>query len=283
MAQAGPNATPTWKYSYDYDRFGNRPNQNLLAGTAGYNTQLTIDPNTNRISGTGNTYDASGNMTGDASHAYAFDAENRIKTVDATAATYSYDAMNLRAKKVVGSTTTLYLFSGSSLIAEYAGGAAASSPTKEYIGGGGALASVAAGVVTYYHRDLLSPRVESNSSGVPTRTYGHLPYGEDWYETAFADKWKVTSYERDMESQLNYAMNRFDSGRYGRFMSMDPLAGSVAVPQSLNRYAYASNDPVNRIDPTGLVDCCQLDLRQPARQHRRSWESPQHRWHSWRV
>ena len=75
-AQAGPNATPTWKYSYDYDRFGNRKNQNLLAGTTGYNTQLTIDPATNRITGTGNTYDAAGNMTGDSTHVYAFDAEN---------------------------------------------------------------------------------------------------------------------------------------------------------------------------------------------------------------
>jgi len=254
-AQAGPNATPTWKYSYDYDRFGNRKNQNLLAGTTGYNTLLTIDPTTNHITGTGNTYDAAGNMTGDAAHTYTFDAENRITKVDTTAATYSYDAGGLRAKKVVGSTTTLYIYDGSSLIAEYAGGAAASSPTKEYIGGGGsALASVSSGVVTYYHEDLLSTRLESNSTGGVTRTYGHLPFGEDWYETGTTDKWKFTSYERDAESQLNYAMNRFHLARYGRFMSMDPLAGHLRAPQSLNHYSYAMNDPVNHTDPTGL-DC----------------------------
>jgi RHS repeat-associated protein len=253
-AQAGPNNTPTWKYSYDYDRFGNRKHQNLLAGTTGYNTQLMIDPSTNHITGTGNTYDAAGNMTGDSLHTYAFDAENRIKNVDITAATYSYDAMNTRAKKVVGSTTTLYIFSGSSLIAEYAGGAAASSPTKEYIGGGGsALASVSSGVVTYYHADHLSARVESNATGGLTRTYGHLPFGEDWYQPTGTDKWKFTSYEQDTESSLNYAMNRFDSGRYGRFMSLDPLGGSVGAPQSLNRYAYAGNDPVNHADPSGLL------------------------------
>ena len=251
-AQAGPNTSPTWKYSYDYDRFGNRKNQNLLAGTTGYNTQLTIDPGTNHITGTGNTYDAAGNMTGDGTHTYTFDAENRITKIDTTTATYSYDGTNLRAKKVVGTTTILYIYNGSSLIAEYAGGAAASSPTKEYIGGG-ALASVSAGVVTYNQPDMLSARVQTNGAGAVTRTYGHLPFGEDWYETGTADKWKFTTYERDTESQLNYAMNRLDSGRYGRFMSTDPLGGSVGVPQSLNRYAYAGDDPVNYVDPSGLL------------------------------
>jgi len=96
-AQAGPNATPTWKYSYNYDRFGNRRNQNLIAGAQGYQSLLNIDPNTNRI--TGSAYDAAGNMTGDGNHTYAFDAENRIKTVDTTAAAYTYDGTNLRVKK----------------------------------------------------------------------------------------------------------------------------------------------------------------------------------------
>ncbi|MGH9555531.1 MAG: hypothetical protein ACRD2Y_06880 [Terriglobales bacterium] len=32
----------------------------------------------------------------------------------------------------------------------------------------------------------------------------------------------------------------------------DPLAGSVSSPQSLNRYTYVGNDPVNGVDPLGL-------------------------------
>jgi hypothetical protein len=31
-----------------------------------------------------------------------------------------------------------------------------------------------------------------------------------------------------------------------------PCAGSVGDPQSLNRYAYVGNNPMNRIDPSGL-------------------------------
>jgi len=37
-----------------------------------------------------------------------------------------------------------------------------------------------------------------------------------------------------------------------RWLSPDPLAGSVFDPQSLNRYAYVLNNPVNLIDPLGL-------------------------------
>src|SRR5205085_5268745 len=67
-------------------------------------------------------------------------------------------------------------------------------------------------------------------------------------------KWKFTSYERDAESGsiLDYAQFRFYHSAHGRFMSADPLGGSVSNPQSLNRYAYVRNDPINLIDPLGL-------------------------------
>jgi uncharacterized protein RhaS with RHS repeats len=38
-------------------------------------------------------------------------------------------------------------------------------------------------------------------------------------------------------------------------MRPDPVAASGAVPQSLNRYAYVGNDPVNATDPLGLLAC----------------------------
>ena len=42
------------------------------------------------------------------------------------------------------------------------------------------------------------------------------------------------------------------SSTQGRWLSPDPLAGSVFNPQSLNRYAYVVNRPTSLVDPLGL-------------------------------
>ncbi len=46
------------------------------------------------------------------------------------------------------------------------------------------------------------------------------------------------------------------TSHYGRWLSPDPLAGDISNPQSLNRYAYVLNNPVNLVDPTGLDSKC---------------------------
>ena len=60
-----------------------------------------------------------------------------------------------------------------------------------------------------------------------------------------------TTYERDSESGNDYAIARYHVSRLGRLSSPDPLSGSIANPQSLNRYAYSVNDPANVTDPSG--------------------------------
>jgi len=49
---------------------------------------------------------------------------------------------------------------------------------------------------------------------------------------------------------------------WSRFDQSDPNDGSYALsdPQSLNRYAYVQNDPVNFVDPTGLDQCNPGDI-----------------------
>jgi len=147
------------------------------------------------------------------------------------------------------------IFSGGKVIAEYDNGAAPSSPSREYIYSGSQLiATISGGATTYQHPDQLSVRVSTDSNGNVTRTFGHFPFGEAWYETGTASKWKFTSYERDTESNNDYALARSYSNPIARFTSPDLLGGSLANPQSLNRYAYVLGDPINLIDPLGL-DC----------------------------
>jgi RHS repeat-associated protein len=83
-----------------------------------------------------------------------------------------------------------------------------------------------------------------------------LPFGA---QTAGATgtSHKFTGKERDAESNLDNFGARFYTSNLGRFTSPDPsglLAQKPSYPQSWNLYAYAMNNPLVFIDPTGL-DC----------------------------
>lgn len=113
--------------------------------------------------------------------------------------------------------------------------------------------TVPGSVTTYHHTDHLSTRLITDSNANVVEQKGHFPFGEIWYEGSInPNKRKFTTYERDSESGNDYAIFRSHIPRYGRFNRPDPLAGSIADPQSLNRYAYVLNDPINLTDPLGL-------------------------------
>ena len=246
------SSTPgTWSLTWTFDRFGNRLTQNLVGGnTSGTSigqAQFTVDPNTNHITNTGFSYDLAGNLTADGTNTYVYDGAGRLKQLNSGAANYTYFG-HLRIKKAVGSTTTTYIYSGEKPIVEYVNG----SLSKEYIySGSQMLAEIASGAVTYHHPDHLSNRADADASGNILHRYGHAPFGETWYDTGIS-KWKFTSYERDSESGLDYAQFRYYASGKGRFLTADPMGGSPISPQSLNRYTYAGNDPVDLTDPLGL-------------------------------
>lgn len=60
--------------------------------------------------------------------------------------------------------------------------------------------------------------------------------------------------EPDSEPGLDHALARYYGSSTGRFLSPDPHSGDVTNPQSMNRYAYALNNPESFIDPMGQ-DC----------------------------
>jgi RHS repeat-associated protein len=67
---------------------------------------------------------------------------------------------------------------------------------------------------------------------------------------------RFTGKERDTESGNDYFGARYYASTMGRFLSPDPLLSSAhpGNPQTWNRYAYVRNNPLGRIDPTGLYD-----------------------------
>jgi hypothetical protein len=111
----------------------------------------------------------------------------------------------------------VYIFSGTRVIAEYANGAAPATPTREYLYSGGVLlAKIESAVTSYYHKDYMSVRIATDTSGNLIGQQAHYPFGEPWYGSGTLTKWKFATYEQDSESANNYAMARYNIGRLGR-------------------------------------------------------------------
>jgi RHS repeat-associated protein len=266
----GSTGYPKWGLSWTYDRYGNRTVQSISAGCVAPMTcptnSVSIDVNTNRISGSPYSYDLNGNMSNEGQNTVTYDAENRAVTSSGSlgSGTYTYDGNGLRVKKAAGGAAAVYVFLGTQVIAEYDNGAPPGSPTREYIYLGGArLAKIDSGGAKYYIQDHLSARMATDSSGNKIGEQGHYPYGETWYAVNVTAKWQFTTYERDAESGNDYAMARTYVSRLGRFSSPDPLAGSIGDPQSLNRYPYSRDEPVSMMDPSGFMPCAVLENRKP--------------------
>ncbi len=266
---------------FAYDRWGNRTSvwDAVTGGTLIQNVALEQSGGvpTNRIGAVSLpgwygtfSYDAAGNVTWDGTHAYTYDAENRIVSVDGGAtAVYAYDASNQRHKKVTVGATTHYIWQASQVIAEHDGSTGAG--LGDYVYSGSRMMARASGLTAqYFLTDRLSMRMTLSSSGSVLGRQAHLPFGEDFAESGIQEKHHFTSYERDAESGLDYAVNRYDSPTLGRFATSDPILallrmsgpdchtsddyqhGLLLSPQQWNRYAYQAGDPVNGVDPLGL-------------------------------
>lgn len=123
--------------------------------------------------------------------------------------------------------------------------------------------TIASGDPHYYLKDHLgSPRVIANGDGsVVSWEADYRPYGADKV-ISNGDGLDVfylfTGYEFDYEMGTSaddyYANLRYQSASLGRFFQPDPVGGDPTNPQSWNRYAYALNNPLNLIDPSGLCN-----------------------------
>ncbi|MBW8042153.1 MAG: hypothetical protein FVQ85_19435 [Planctomycetes bacterium] len=105
--------------SFIYDQAGNR--WQVIGGGIGpyYATNIL-----NQYTSAGTvyfSYDDNGNLTGDGTDSYTYDAENRLMTANASglSITYSYGPLGRRISKTVGGETTYYIYDGDQVICEY--------------------------------------------------------------------------------------------------------------------------------------------------------------------
>jgi len=258
-----------WLQTYGYDAYGNRwvdPN---------HSTGITLMPftplgsnyfdssNNNRLSfpsstGVAVSYDLTGNLTGIGGSTYTYDAENRQISSSAGGDIFMYDGESRRVEKISGSTTTVYVYDATGEeVAEYS---SSPSPTS--------------GTLYLTADSLGSTRITTGIGSDGTQQFwyhDYLPFGEEIasdidgrgsnYAGNEGVSHRFTGKERDAETVssgqqgLDYFGARYFSGAQGRFTSPDPLGGELANPQSLNRYAYALNNPLRFTDPTGMYVC----------------------------
>jgi len=243
----------TWKY----DAEGNRISETTSAGDKSY----TYGAGALKNAGDARfTFDREGQLTeraGDRPARFGFDQAGRLVSVEngKDRVAYQYDALNLRTAREVNGIKTLYLndiSSGRPLpVAEYA---ASGELLQQYIVAGSQTLGVrdGSGTTRWYLEDHLgSVRFVVDEAGRVESAADYTPFGAPISRLKTAARFAGGAW--DQEAELIYLGARYMDPRTGRFISRDRLPGLLEDPQSFNRYAYAANDPVDLIDPTGLA------------------------------
>ena len=86
----------------------------------------------------------------------------------------------------------------------------------------------------------------------------YLPFGDVRTDLTITNQ---TDYgytgQREVEgSELMDYRSRFLSNSLARFTQPDTIIGDPSNPQTLNRYTYVGNNPINFVDPSGHVETC---------------------------
>ncbi|MFV0387899.1 MAG: RHS repeat-associated core domain-containing protein [Pyrinomonadaceae bacterium] len=161
-------------------------------------------------------------------------------------------------KKVTASETRVFVYNaGGELVSEYSTLTPNGNPVTRYM----------------TSDQLGSPRVLTDQSGSVLSRRDFLPFGEEAMigtgpravgqgytfggSGGDSTRQKFTGYERDEETNLDFAQARTFNKNHGRFTTTDPLltTGRPFNPKTWNRYSYTLNNPLRFTDPTGLYEC----------------------------
>ena len=260
-------------YAFTLDRNGNRIsasvqeplNNRVAATTRGYGYDAA-----NRIQNAGGTTftsDANGNMTGKTESGsttiYTYDFNDRLTGDGAN--TFNYNGQGVRVAKSRAGAVTRYVVDVnrelSQVLCETDG---AGNITSYYVYGQGLAFKVAPdGARYYYQYDPSGSTVSMTTFGdFYVNRYTYDPFGKVTNSAEVYPNTRTTVPNPfkfggrfgliDDDNGLIYIRARYYSPELGRFLTKDPLGSDLKDGQSLNRYIYASDNPVLLIDVNGL-------------------------------
>lgn len=259
---------PVQNLQWDYDRYGNRWHQTLVAGTGSApQPSLSFSQTNNQIAGI--VYDAAGEVINDGSHAYSYDADGNLVSVDNGAtANYVYNALNQRVRTTSDGTIREFVFnSDGQRVSEWSGTSPYGVIKGHYYWGSRSLAYYYGGATHFEHQDWIgTERMRTSYNGSVEAKFTSLPWGDSLQQIktggSDTDSNHYAMLDHDAETYTEHAQFRQYNSTQSQWMSPDPYTGSYdfGSPQSLNRYAYVINNPINALDPNGaesvIVDGC---------------------------
>ena len=205
-------------------------------------------------------YDANGNLTKDGRNGLeiqynCLNLPQRVSRGGDQLALFYYWADGSKAR-VVDSAGVARHYIGSLTYRESGSG---TSELEEVLFSGGVVKIGAEGEpeTFYYITDHLgSVRAIADAEGNVVERNDYYPFGAQHARSDYAqlgNRYKFNGKEEEEVGGLkwlDYGARRYDA-TLGRWMAVDPL-GEASMGSSL--FAFCSNNPVNRIDPTGMLD-----------------------------
>jgi RHS repeat-associated protein len=209
--------------------------------------------------GAGNhTYDADGNLTsvGGGSFSAVYDPENRLSEINQNGhkTTYTYDGLGNRTRTVSGDQSRRFYYDlqGRLLFeANQSGPIVSYYIYRNYI-----LAALGSseGGFHFYHFDKTGNTIAlTDVNGSISAAYTYEPFGEVSNSSgAIHNPFTYSGALGVMEEEdgIFFMKNRYYDSRRGRFLQKDP----IGIAGGLNLYAYAGNNPIDRVDPEGLFE-----------------------------
>jgi RHS repeat-associated protein len=240
---------------YTYDATGRRLTSSACASFSYADNSVLLEE-----CGESFVHDQAGNRTEQRSPVgpanYTYDDFNRLVRIvlpDLTTIDHRYDALGRRIARIVnGGQTTRYFYDRTSIVAEYDGvGNLLASYLYGPEGADDLLRMRRGGQSHYYHADGLGSILAiTNANGYIEQRYSYDTFGNpaDPVVPGIENDFRYVGRPLDPLTGLYDMRARFYDPGTGRFLSRDPLG----VQEGPDPYAYAHNDPVNLVDPTGF-------------------------------